>query len=97
MESVHRYGARERAFAGRSSGRLHRTLNLAREADEVLCEHGMVFGTKVHNSRDAARRAYRTIIDVLVETGEQQRHTLRGHAFRDGHGWRWAIEHLGRR
>lgn len=82
-------------LAGRTSGRLRRTLEQAEHTHVILLEHGSAFGTRTYAKRDHARHAYRQIIDVLVETGAVARRDLRGHVFRHDHGWRWELEYVG--
>ena len=65
----------------------------ARQADEIMLEHGFVFGTSVYPKRHQARWRARKLIDVMVRLEMYERWELEEHVNRRGDGWLWSVEH----
>lgn len=69
----------------------------AEQANEIMVEHGCVFGTGIYKNRHQARWRARKLISLLEQLGLQERWDLREHVNRRGDGWAWSVEYDPRR
>jgi hypothetical protein len=66
----------------------------AQQANAILLEHGVVFGTAVYEGRYQARWRARRLITLLVDLGLRDRWELQEHVNRRGDGWAWSVEYI---
>lgn len=69
----------------------------AQQANAILLEYGVVFGTAVWPDRHQARWRARKLINLLVELGLRERWELVEHVNRRGDGWLWSVEYIKQR
>jgi hypothetical protein len=74
----------------------HHKAEYARECDEILLEHGAVYGTVAYRHRHQARWRAQSLIKLMVELDMHPRWELREHTECVDGGWRWSIERVPR-
>lgn len=72
-------------------------VELARQANAILTENGVVFGTVIWERRHQARWRAQRLINLLVDLGLRDRWELVEHVNRRGDGWAWSVERVERR
>ena len=73
---------------------LHR-VDYAKEASEILHEHGGLNGTKIYEKRHQARWQAQALIRLLVELRMFERKELSEHTEKRHGGYIWSVEYLG--
>jgi hypothetical protein len=74
----------------------HQKAEYARQANQILREHGGVTGTITYRHRHQARWRAQYLIRLMVELDIHPRWELREHTERVDSGWRWTVEYVPR-
>lgn len=71
------------------------TVQWAKEADEIMCEHGAVSGNRVYRARHQARWRAQRLIRLMVDLNLHERWELGEHTDSRHGGWIWTVEYRG--